>query len=172
MHKPLIMRFLFILLLLVIISCSQTKEKQLESKQLPNLSKSTGSIFADDDNGLLKFVFPDSVELGTEARGILQYDLHLNDSLSEKLQDRFTFLYVTKDFVEGGAKEIAKRDHLIYKDTIGNGTYFFGASFNEKGEHIMSLAIEDNLILETEVDSMAMNHAVTELSIWHRVFVR
>ena len=166
------MRFLFMLLLLVIISCSQTKEKQLESKQQPNHSTTAESIFVDDDNGLLKFVFPDTVELGTEARGTLQYDLHLNDSLSEKLQDRFTFLYVTKDFVEGGTKEIAKRNHLIYKDTTGNGTYFFGASFSEKGEHIMSLAIEDNLILETEVDSMAMNHAVTELSIWHRVFVK
>ena len=168
----LIKPFYIAIILLGLISCNHSKEKQVESKSLPDQLRNALDTGVDDNHGLLNFEFPDTVKLGIEARGTLHYDLTLNDSLSEKLQDRFTFLYVTKDYVEGGSKEIANRNHTIYKDTIGNGTYFFGASFNEKGEHIISLAIEDNLILESVVDSIAMNHAVTELSIWHRVFVK
>jgi len=168
----LIKSFCIAIIFLGLISCNHSKEKLLESNSLPNQLKNVLDTVADDNYGLLNFEFPDTVKLGTETRGTLQYDLTLNDSLSEKLQDRFTFLYVTKDYVEGGSKEIEKGIHTIYKDTIGDGNYIFEVAFEDIGEHIFSLAIEDHLILEPDIDTVAINYGRSEVLIWHRVIVK
>jgi len=155
--------------LFLFVSCKENKQKErtVNSKSIEN----TPHINL-EDNKILNFKFPDTVYAKIKTRGVLTYDLQLDSSISSKLTNRFVFLYVTTDFVEGGSKEIAKRKHSIYKDTIGDGNYIFEVTFEDKGANVLSLAIEDNLILKSEIDSIAIDYGVEETSIHYPVFVK
>jgi len=166
------MRIFIAILLLISIGCSQTKKKENQIDTSSIRSKDNVAGFIENNNKILNFIFPDTVYAKIKTRGVLQYDLQLDDSLSRKLKDRFVFLYVSPKYVEGGSKEIEKEIHTIYKDTIGDGNYFFEVSFEDKGEHIFSLAIEDHLIIEPDIDTVGMNYGRGEVLIWHPVFVK
>jgi hypothetical protein len=166
------MRFIIFFTLLLVTSCSKTKEKDSKTNsETFHLSDSIPDIDG-NDNDILKFVFPDTVDLNMKIYGKLKYNLELDSVTESKLLDRFVFLFVTSEYVEGGSKEIMERDHSIFKDTIGDGTHFFNITFDNRGKKVISLAIQDNLIFETDTDSSAINHGIKDVTIHHSVFVK
>ena len=126
-------------MLLGIFSC-----KKVNTDDIPHRLN-----FQYNSKKMLELRMTDVVTLNDTLTGLIRFDKSLDSSLTSRLIERFTYLYLTTEKTDSNSSESIQRvDHKVFGDKKKEGDFKFFLIFDSPGEKIITFAIEDNLLLK------------------------
>ena len=122
------------------------------------------------------FHFPDTVKINNLIDGKLIYNLNFTDYKKDDIiESRYIYLIVNVDDEDLlSFEEINNKRLLGFIDTLSTGEFKFKAVFTKKGNQVLNLAIQDNVIFknnEYKDNPDTVNVYKKELTISKTVFV-
>lgn len=127
-----------VFILLIVISCNNKREDNLNEDSKKNLNKSK----------IIYCSFPDTVKINKVIDGKLQYDVKNVDSsiTSSRFLELLLSTSINKELAN--YNEVNDNALLSYVDSLNTGKFAFKAVFEKKGKQTLNIVIRDNKFLK------------------------
>ncbi|MBO9584363.1 MAG: hypothetical protein J7574_09415 [Flavobacterium sp.] len=129
-----------VFILLIVISCNNKREDNLNEDSKKNLNKSK----------IIYCSFPDTVKINKVIDGKLQYDVKNVDSsiTSSRFLELLLSTSINKELAN--YNEVNDNALLSYVDSLNTGKFAFKAVFEKKGKQTLNIVIRDNKFLKPQ----------------------
>lgn len=129
-----------VFILLIVISCNNKREDNLNEDSKKNLNKSK----------IIYCSFPDTAKINKVIDGKLQYDVKNVDSsiTSSRFLELLLSTGINKELAN--YNEVNDNALLSYVDSLNTGKFAFKAVFEKKGKQTLNIVIRDNKFLKPQ----------------------